>query len=162
MPELRLLLFYILVLIPSILAGQETPQQIRVVGTEGLIEICSRKNDTTYVINFWATWCKPCLEEMPYFEQVHAGQFTHPVKVILVSLDFEDHLSSKVQSFVQKNKIQSEVVLMNNTKYNSWIDLIEPTWSGAIPATMVRKDKKVLFTEKSFTSFEELREFINQ
>lgn len=158
---LQLRLFFFFLLFSTVLSGQNT-REIRIVGTEGLVEICGRKNDTTYVINFWATWCKPCVEEMPYFEEIHNTGFSRPVKVILVSLDFENHLSSKVKPFVQKNNIQSEVVLMNNTRYNSWIDLIDPSWSGAIPATMVRKGDKVIFTEKSFQSFEELKEFINQ
>ncbi len=109
----------------------------------------SVQNDTTYVINFWATWCKPCVQELPYFEQLHTAYNGKKVKVILVSLDFSRQLESKLLPFVQERQLKPEVIALIDSDYNAWIDRISPDWSGAIPVTIVRKgqQKKVILEE---------------
>jgi thiol-disulfide isomerase/thioredoxin len=112
--------------------------------------------DSVYVINFWATWCGPCVKELPYFEALNqkykAGQF----KQILVSLDDPKKLESKVIPFISKNNIRSEVILLEDGKYNSWIDKVDPRWSGAIPITLIIKGKEKLFYEQEFHSMAEI------
>ena len=100
------------------------------------------KNDTTYVINFWATWCKPCVKELPYFEKIAWDYSDKNVKVLLVSLDFPDKIESQVIPFMEKNNIKSEVVLLDDPDANSWIPKVSPDWSGAIPATVIYKNEK--------------------
>lgn len=56
-------------------------------------------NDTLYIINFWATWCKPCIEELPNFEKVNALSSERNVKVILVSLDSETNRKEVLNPF---------------------------------------------------------------
>ncbi|SDF18500.1 AhpC/TSA family protein [Ulvibacter litoralis] len=117
--------------------------------------LLNRKDDTTYVVNFWATWCKPCIEELPAFEQLNETYADQKVKVILVSLDFPEKLTSQVIPFIEKNNIQSEVVLLDDTNANRWIPKVSETWSGAIPATLIYKNNERKFYEQSF-SFETL------
>ena len=45
-----------------------------------------------YLIDFWATWCKPCIKELPAFEELNARYQDKGLKVVLVSLDFPDIL----------------------------------------------------------------------
>ena len=66
---------------------------------EELAFIFQQQNDTTYVINFWSTWCAPCVKELPYFEQVNQKYTNRKVKVILVSLDFPKQLETKLKPF---------------------------------------------------------------
>lgn len=114
-----------------------------------------KNNDTVYVINFWATWCKPCIEELPAFEKVTATATGKPVKVILVSLDFENRIQQQLLPFLEKHHIRSEVVVLSADDENAMINAISPEWSGAIPATIIYKGGNRKFYEKTFT-FEEL------
>lgn len=106
------------------------------------------------VINFWATWCKPCIEELPYFESLQKDFQDQNVQVLLVSLDMELERATK---YKDKKNLQSEVVYLDEVDHNAWIDKISPEWSGAIPATLiVLPDGTEKFYEKQFASKEEL------
>ena len=117
-----------------------------------------QKNDTTYVINFWATWCKPCVEELPYFEDLHAKYKDQKVRVILVSLDFPRQIESKVVPFVARHQLQSDVVVLAETNSANYIDKIDPSWSGAIPITVIYNAKDRQFIGQAFDDYEELEE----
>ncbi|MGI9531587.1 TlpA family protein disulfide reductase [Lutimonas sp.] len=112
----------------------------------------SSRNQTT-VVNFWATWCKPCIKELPYFENL-GEKYKGEVKIVLVSLDFPNKLESQLIPFVSEKKLQSEVVLLDDPYENEWIPKVDTTWSGALPATLIFKGEKKQFFEKSFTQEE--------
>ena len=113
------------------------------------------KNDTTYVVNFWATWCKPCVEELPYFEEMYQNYKDKKVRLILVSLDFEEKIKSKLIPFIREKKLEGEVIVLRQKGMNNWIDKIDSTWSGALPATIIYNKNKKMFFEQSF-DYEEL------
>lgn len=119
-----------------------------------------QENDTTYVINFWATWCKPCIEELPFLEQLNASETEKPLRVILVSLDFPRHLESKLLPFVEKQQLRSQVDVLLDGDYNSWIDKVSPEWSGAIPATYIYKKDSHLFVGEAFDSYEDIHQSV--
>ena len=114
---------------------------------EALSVLLNKNNDTTYVVNFWATWCKPCIKELPAFEKLNADYATQKVKVLLVSLDFPEKLESQVIPFIEKQNIKSEVVLLDDADANSWIPKVSPEWSGAIPATLIYKKGNTNFMD---------------
>ena len=118
--------------------------------------------DTVYVVNFWATWCKPCVAELPYLEAFQSANKGKKVKVLLVSVDFERHVDTKLIPFVEKNDIQCEVVHLDAPKANEWIDRVSPEWSGAIPATIARKGSREFFHEGSFPDIKEVEKFVNK
>ncbi len=115
-----------------------------------------KKTDTVYIINFWATWCKPCVKELPAFEKIASEYKDEKVKLLLVSLDFPEKKETQVIPFVKKHNIKAEVVLLADDDANSWIPKVSPVWSGAIPATIIYKNENRKFYEQSFT-FEELK-----
>ena len=121
----------------------------------------TKDNDTTYVVNFWATWCKPCIKELPAFEKLNTEYSDKKVKVLLVSLDFPTKVTSQVIPFMEKNNIQSQVLLLDDADANNWIPKVSKEWSGAIPATLIYSNATRLFYERSFT-FEELQEELNK
>lgn len=104
------------------------------------------------VVNFWATWCKPCVKELPAFEELGEKYKDQGVKVLLVSLDFPENLEKGVMPFIQEHSLKNEVVLLDDTNANMWIPKISEEWSGAIPATLIRKRNGTSkFYEQSFT-----------
>ncbi|GAB2959256.1 hypothetical protein GCM10027048_28240 [Hymenobacter coalescens] len=117
-------------------------QQVRVVKLPALQQLLARPSDTTYVVNFWATWCKPCIEELPHFEQLRARQAGKPVQVVLVSLDFASKLDAKVRPFVQRQRLKSAVWLLNEPDQNAYIEAIDRQWSGALPFTLVFNNRR--------------------
>jgi thiol-disulfide isomerase/thioredoxin len=117
--------------------------------------------DTTLIINFWATWCKPCIEELPCFEDLRRKYPEGKVQIVLVSLDFKSQLEKKFIPFLRNQQLNCEVVLFTDQDANTWIPSIEEEWDGAIPATMVIKGKKRDFTLGKFESLSDLEKFIS-
>jgi thiol-disulfide isomerase/thioredoxin len=106
-------------------------------------------NDTTYIINFWATWCIPCRKELPEFERIHAENANSGnVKVLLVSLDFASKLESSLIPYLEKNEITAPVVLLSDPNSNFWINKVDPSWTGSLPATIIYKGDQRRFFEQ--------------
>ncbi|QNH63893.1 TlpA disulfide reductase family protein [Hymenobacter sediminicola] len=143
----------VLALATLLLALPGRAQQVAVIKLPELQKRLSRPNDTTYVVNFWATWCAPCVKELPHFEQLSRAYAGQKVKVLLVSTDYVSQLEKKVKPFVAKRGLKSEVVLLNETDPNSWMDKVDTQWSGALPFTLMlnnKRQKRATF-EKEFT-----------
>ncbi|WP_276498682.1 TlpA family protein disulfide reductase [Pontibacter litorisediminis] len=146
-----------------LVASPAFAQEVRVIKFKDLEQIRTVPHDTLYVVNFWATWCKPCIKEMPYFEALSEQYKDQPVRVMLVSMDAAEDLDKRVKPFVQKRNLQSDVLLLDEVDANTWIDKLEPKWSGAIPATMVfnNKRKQYEFVERELSQ-EELQSLITK
>ena len=108
----------------------------------------------TYVVNFWATWCAPCVKELPHFETLQEN-YKDSVEVILVSLDFPHQYETKLKPFIQKHQLKSKVVVLDDPDMNSWIPKVNPQWDGAIPVTLIYNASKRMFYSRTFT-YEEL------
>ena len=132
--EVRFTSLYIALLI--LFGSQVFAQQIEIIDFDKLKTEMNRDDDTLRVFNFWATWCKPCVEELPAFEKLHKNLSGKKVKVLLISMDFAEDLETRVKPFVLKKKIRSIVWLLDDIKYNKWIGKIDPDWGGAIPVTL--------------------------
>lgn len=116
--------------------------------------------DTTYIVNYWATWCGPCVKELPYFFALAESLSNTKNKVVLVSLDFKSQLEKKVIPFFEKNPTTASVFLLADKDYDSYIERVHPTWDGPIPITVVLKGDKKLFTDQEFENLAQLRQFV--
>ena len=138
-------------------------QSVKVIKSAELFEMIDQCNDkvSIQVYNFWATWCAPCIRELPHFESINNSLGN--VDVTLISIDDIDLLENKVKPFLQKKNIKSKVALLNETDFNEIIPGIDKNWSGAIPATLIIdcRNGKQLFFEKEFKEGE-LKETINK
>jgi len=136
-------------------------QQVNLLTVDQLNQRIANGKDTAYIINFWATWCAPCVAELPHFQRLQQELRNEAARVLLVSVDFRSKLESTVKSFVRRRKLKNDVFLLNENNQQEYIDRIDSSWSGTIPATLfVYKDKR-RFMEKSFTYPELLQQYQN-
>lgn len=128
----------------------------------GLEKVINRTDENkTYVVNFWATWCVPCVKELPYFEKLNEAYKDKNVEVVLVSLDFPKHFDTKLKTFINEKQLQSEIFALNDMDSNYWIPQVNKDWSGAIPATLIFNSDKREFYEQPF-EYEELEKTVNK
>ncbi len=139
---------------------------IQILNYDELKPMLELDNDTTYVYNFWATWCLPCVKELPYFQQLDSIYSDGAFKLVLVSLDFKKDYFRKLQPFVKKRGLGDYVVILEDNRSNYWINDIDSTWGGSIPATLVFRGKERAFFERTFQHLDELSDivkpFLNQ
>ena len=117
-------------------------------------------NDTTYVINFWATWCAPCVKELPHFTALDSLYEDEAFKLVLVSLDFKKDYRKKLQPFVDAGKLNEYVLVLEDSRSNFWIDDIDKSWGGSIPATLVYRGQNRAFYERTFDHVQELSDIV--
>lgn len=131
---------------------------VKVFNFKQLQPLLEQDDDTIYVVNFWATWCAPCIKEIPYFEEFGEKYRDKKVKVLMVSLDMRNQLETKLLPFIEKQKMKNEVILLDDPKFNDWIPLVEKGWTGAIPATLVYGNgfRKFFPQELTLTELEEI------
>lgn len=134
----------------------EAPMILEVYDYKGLEPMLRTDTDKVYVVNFWATWCAPCVKELPYFETLNDKYADKNVEVLLVSLDFPKKYDSQLKPFIKEKGLKSKVVALNDTDSNYWIPKISEEWTGAIPATLIFSKDERAFYEKSFT-YQELQ-----
>ena len=132
---------FIIIATLSLLSHWGYSQKAEVVRSADLQQRIAAESEKIHVINFWATWCGPCVKEIPFFEKL-TSQAPRNVKVLLVSLDLDlDPDAEKVYKFIKRRNIQSEVLLLDEPDPNTWINNIAPEWSGALPATIIINPK---------------------
>ena len=138
------------------------PIDLEVYNFEGIAPYLNLEGSKTYVVNFWATWCAPCVKELPHFEALQS-KYIDSVEVILVSLDFPHQYETKLKPFIQKHQLKSKVVVLDDPDMNSWIPRVNPQWDGAIPVTLIYNVSKRSFYSRTFTYKEletELKTFL--
>ncbi|OSY87978.1 thioredoxin [Tenacibaculum holothuriorum] len=158
-------LLKLLVLLLALGCSKPKNNSLAIFDYKGLQPLLEKSDNITYVVNFWATWCKPCVKELPAFEKLKKEYSEKGVEVILVSLDFPNQIESSLKPFIRKEKLQSKVVVLDDPDQNNWIPKINEKWSGSIPATLIYNKDKREFFERSFTYEElegELKKFINK
>jgi thiol-disulfide isomerase/thioredoxin len=129
---------------------QSTLGQAKIVSLNQLQELISTPADQIKIINFWATWCAPCVKELPLFEEIHKSR--NDVTVFLVSLDLDlDPDAKKVDAFINRKHITADVYILNESNSGSWIDKIDSSWTGALPATLIlnTRNGKKTFIERT-------------
>ena len=134
-------------------------QKVSLIKIDELENRINTGKDTTYIINFWATWCTPCMEELPNFEKLNNGYKKEKLKILLVSVDFKSQLTSSVIPFVNKKKLKNEVFFLDEEDQQEYINRIDSTWSGAIPASLFIRNNKRKFIEGQLSYSALLREY---
>lgn len=134
MKLLRLYITFSLVVLFTMPASSQDVERIRITELE---KILNNPDDKVHVVNFWATWCGPCVKEFPVFEKVSKDYSAGKVKFLMVSLDFPSQIEKQLIPFLRKNNATLDIAVMMDVDYNAWIDKVDNSWQGDIPATLV-------------------------
>jgi thiol-disulfide isomerase/thioredoxin len=128
--------FPLIWIVPLLMSGVTLNAQLRKVKASELATLV-KTTDHPLVINFWATWCMPCIEELSYFEKLAAMHSRDSVELILVSLDMKDDYPKKIEEFIRQRKVVSTVWWLDEHDADYFCPMIDPKWSGSLPATLM-------------------------
>jgi thiol-disulfide isomerase/thioredoxin len=125
----------------SLIVMAASSQPIRKWKIEDVVKSYTKNNDTVYVVNFWATFCKPCIEEIPDFIRIVKKYEKQKVKLLLVSLDLPSYYPARIAAFAKKNRYDVPIAWLNETNADHFCPMIDKSWSGSIPSTIVVNNK---------------------
>lgn len=127
----------------------QAQKQVKKIKLDELKEMISDADAPLTIFNFWATWCGPCVKELPHINE--AEQEYKGVKVVLISLDKPTNLE-KLRVFADENGIKPDLYLLDEKNPSDYIPKISRKWMGNIPMSLfVNEMGKQTLYEKSFT-----------
>lgn len=137
-------------------------QKLAVMNGAEVIKLAHMQADSgqTIVINFWATWCGPCVLELPYFVQADTSLVGENFKFIFVSFDPLSN-QTKVEKFIDKNGLPGTHYIIGNYEMETLIDQVHTKWEGGIPFTLVITPKETKHHEGAFENFRQFWQFIH-
>lgn len=107
----------------------------------GEVDAYVKKSKHPVVVSFWATWCAPCVEEIPYLQEAVQNHKGDSVELILVSLDYQNFYPKKISEFVKEKKYKATFWWLNETNADVFCPVIDPKWDGSIPCTLLVNNK---------------------
>jgi len=113
-------------------------QQVRSVKITEL-ENTIKESKGALIVNFWATFCVPCLQEIPYFQEITEQYKSKDVSLVLVSLDLKEAYPVKVNDMAKKLKLVYPVMWLNETNADYFCPKIDTTWTGGMPSSFFCK-----------------------
>ena len=125
--------------------------ELEIYDFNGLEKFLHQQDDKVHVINFWATWCAPCVKELPHFEELNKNYQDKNVEVLLVSMDFPKQYDKKLKPFIVEHNLQSRILVLDDVDMNTWIPKVNKDWDGAIPVTIIYNKDKRQFYSQTFT-----------
>ncbi len=109
--------------------------------------------DTMYVLNFWSTWCRPCITELPHLQKAADSLQKHyPIRFYLISLDFPPEGPNLAEKLLRQKSITLPAFWLHESDPNQWIPQVSTDWDGSIPFTLLwpnRQSKQGTFENDS-------------
>ena len=153
---------YILLIVLFTACTKPYVPHIRIVDDfNEIASLFTHDNDTTYVINFWATTCPPCIKEMPHFEKLAKKYNRDKLQITMISLDSKRRIDQHVMPFLHKLHIENPVIVLTDANYTEWTAKINPKWFGALPYTVIYNGEKIQYFFGAFDNFGELDEAVS-
>lgn len=137
--------------------------KVQQIDTEALKNLLQRNSQRPLLVNFWATWCDPCREEFPDLVKIDADFRGKGLDFIAVSLDDLSEIKTSVPRFLRQMRAKMPAYLLNVSDPEPAIKLVDPAWSGALPATVLYNQQgEVVFKHFGRVKTEELRAAIEK
>lgn len=128
----KVIVVLVISLAATVSAGAQGVLRVKISDLEKTI----RDSRTPLVVNFWATFCQPCIEELPHFVSAIKRHTKDSVRLLLVSLDLEDAYPDHIRKFAQKRNWDVPIVWLDETNADYFCPQVDSTWTGSIPATL--------------------------
>lgn len=123
--------------------------------TESNIDsLLNSKKDKIVLVNLWATWCPPCVEEFPAIVKI-SNDHSSNVEVVFISLDQREDIFKTTRPFLKNNKVFFTTYYNSFGKDENLISYFDKDWDGAIPATFIYKNGKIEKKIYGMTTYEE-------
>lgn len=148
---------YLALIFFGFLGYQAEAQKIETISLNALEQIINAPSEKLKVINFWASWCRPCIMEMPYFDELNGKE----VKVYFITLDHPEDIE-KAERISKKLNIKSKVCLLDEMDADKLITSISEKWTGAIPATLFVSSGGAQFFHEQALEKPELQNFVKK
>ncbi len=126
------LFFGLMILLAGLEGNTQTVRKMKATELEAYI----RNSDHPLVMSFWATWCAPCVQEIPWLQQAVKKHADKKVEMVLVSLDLPKDYPATVTSFIKQKKLEATHIWLDETNADYFCPKIDSAWSGGIPATL--------------------------
>jgi thiol-disulfide isomerase/thioredoxin len=115
------------------------------------------------LVNFWATWCVPCVKEFPEIVQLYKDYKKKDFKVIFISVDSPEEIDNKVKPFLNKKNVDFVTYYSNFDDVGDLINSFDKKWGGDIPATYIfNKSGKITSTLQGKKSYDEFEDAIEK
>jgi thiol-disulfide isomerase/thioredoxin len=119
-------------------------QPVRPIQPEGIPALlASFQGEKAVLVNVWATWCVPCVEEFPYLVELRS-KYKDQLEIVFISTDFPEEMP-RVNDFLAKMGVDWQTYVKEG-KDEPFILAIHPDWTGAMPATAVYDKNGALVT----------------
>ena len=123
------------------------PVSVTPVDADGLVALRTNLTGKVRLINFWATWCSPCVAEFPDLVTLNRIYRIRDFEMTTVSVNDPDE-QAKVLAFLKKQEASNKNLIFASDDRDKLINAFDPQWQGAVPFTVVIDDKgKVVYRE---------------
>lgn len=109
---------------------------VELLDESGFQKLIRERNGKKLILNVWATWCLPCVEEFPDLVKLSTSLDAN-YEIAGISVDDPDEIESKVVPFLKKNNPPFKIFVSNFKKQDDLINALNSKWNGAIPATFI-------------------------
>jgi thiol-disulfide isomerase/thioredoxin len=121
----------------KIAAAGDTAVSVEPLDEAGVKRLIRNREGKVLLVNVWATWCVPCVEEFPDIVKLSHSYDAKTLEVVAVSADYPDEVDSKIIPFLKKQKVPFKVYVAKFDDQQDFINALDPEWSGALPATLI-------------------------
>ena len=159
--------FFIAILACLILAGLTYGQDVKSIGKiDELKTIMDSNKGKVVLVNFWATWCKPCVKEFPELVKLYNDYKDKGFAMVFISADVPEEVKTKVIPFLNKQGVDFATYYNGFDKPEDLINYIDKDWQGAIPSTYIYDKegsmKSSILGTKTYQQFEtEINKYLN-
>jgi thiol-disulfide isomerase/thioredoxin len=130
---------------------------IKVIEFGELEKLLGSQSPRTRVFHFWASWCAPCLQELPQWNSIIPQYTNKEMEWYFVDISIEEDLQTKTMDFLLLQPNLRPVLHLNPDNPNEWVPKVHPDWQGTIPMTLIVKGEQKILIEKKM-SVEELQQ----